>query len=124
MVVEDMADDRFRRGNSVLVPGHLCALLENGLEEDVLVLQFCFAIGTDLGIDFSPHVGDDDNVLECVVTAELSEHTEVLPRQPSHPEVGDPVEVEDPGKPATPFVSVCGRFFVRTRRSTFPGDRA
>ena len=87
VVVEDATDDRLRRANGVPVPGHLGAFLENGLEEDVLPHQFRFALVTDPAADFSPHVSDDDDILEGVVTAELSEHAEVLPRQPRHPEI-------------------------------------
>ena len=87
---------------------HLGTLVENGLEEDILPHQFCLAVVTGLGVDFSPHVGDDDDILKGVIATELSEHVEVPRRYPAHSEIGDPVEIEHPGEPVTAFVSADG----------------
>ena len=79
VVIEKEAEDFFGRGNGIFVTSHLGAFVEKGLEEDFLP-----------HVDFSPHVGDDDNILE----------------------------VKDTGKRATPFISDRGKYF-RVRTSFF-----
>ena len=92
---EDETNGTFRRGDSVIVASHPGALFENGPEESVVPNQLGFAFVSDPGVDFPPHVGDDDDVFEGVVATEFLEHAEVLPRYPAHPEIRDPVEVQD-----------------------------
>ena len=93
VIVEDQTNDLLGRGDGVLVASDLGTLVEDGLEENVIRHQLGFTRLTDLGVDFPPHVGDDDNIPKGAFATELLEHLEIPGRNPTHPEVGDAVEV-------------------------------
>jgi hypothetical protein len=122
VVFEDKTNGTFRRSDGVLVASNSSALLENGPEENVFPDQLGFACVSDLGVDFPPHVRDDDDVFEGVFTTEFLKHAEVLPRYPAHPEIGDPVEVEDTSECAASCVPVHRRRCVRMARPIFWGS--
>jgi hypothetical protein len=116
---KDETDDPFRRGSSIVVTNDFSTLVENRLEGKVIPHQFGFACVTDAGVDLPPHVSDDDNVLESLIPTKLPEHVEVLPRYPTHPKTGDPVEVKDASERDTFFVSTWGIFHEKGRFSVF-----
>ena len=86
---------------------HLCTPLEDGFEEHILLLQLSLAFLTHQAVDFFPLIRDDNDIPEGPPTAEFLEHSEVLSQRPSHPVVGDLVEVEDTGELDALPVSVC-----------------
>jgi hypothetical protein len=103
MIIKDEADHPFCRGNCIFVADHLSALVENGFEENVRQLGLMhFA---DPGVYIPPPVGDDDHIYKNVVTTKLLEHSEVPSRYSTHPNIGDPMKVEDTGKRGTSFIS-------------------
>ena len=55
-----------------------------------------------------PHVGDEDNVFQRLVTAKFTEHLEVPSGDSGKPNVGDTMDVDDSGK--------LGSFLVPVRR--------
>jgi hypothetical protein len=59
----------------------------------------------------SPHIGDDDDVLESIAAAEFPK---VPSRYSGHLEVGDSVDVKDPSKLLAPLVSAKRNTLVET----------
>jgi hypothetical protein len=99
---KDETDDSFRREIGILVTCHPSALVEDRLGEIILPLQLGLTFLTDLDVYFSPHVGDDDDVLERALSSQTFRKSQSSSRYPGHLEVGDPVEIKDPGKLLAP----------------------
>jgi hypothetical protein len=108
VIIKEETDDLLCREGGIVVASRLSTLVENGLEENILPHQLGLACIADVGADIPPHVGDDDYVLECTVSTELSEHAEVPPGYPTHPNIRDRVKVEDTSKHVTSSVPVYG----------------
>ena len=73
---------------------HSCTLVEGWFEKYTGELVLAGLV--DVLRDLAPHVGDDNDVLQCGVTAEFTEHLEIPSGDPSIPNVGDAVDVDDP----------------------------
>jgi len=63
-IIEDETDDAFSRGDGLVLTSHLAALVEDRLGEDILPHKLRLACVTDPGVDFFPHVGDNNKILE------------------------------------------------------------
>ena len=61
------------------------------------IRESALAIFTVIGRDTIPHGGDEDDVLECYISAEFAEHIEI-PCVGSGKSFRDAVGVGDPGK--------------------------
>ena len=80
------------------MPNHLCALKTTG--------EFLLASFANLSRDLTPHVSDDDHILECCVAAEFTEHPETPLGGSGKPTVGDAVDVDDSRELSSFLVSV------------------
>ena len=79
----------------VVMTSHLRALVEDRLEE--IVRELVLAILTILGRDLAPHVRDQNDVLQRLVTAEFPERVEIASGDSGEPFVGDAVDIDGPG---------------------------
>ena len=93
---------------------HSCALAEGQFEKGSE--EFLLASFAEIGRDRVPHVGDDNNVLQCRVTTEVTERAEIPSCDSGRPVVGDAVDVDDPSKLGTFPISV--EKLVRKTRTT------
>ena len=114
MVLDDPPNDTVGRFCSVVMANHLCALVKDRFEK--IARELVLAILTILGRDLAPHVRDEDDVLQCRVAAEFSEHLEISSGDSGESFVGDAVDVNDPGKLASSLVSA--KRFSREDRGT------
>jgi hypothetical protein len=80
--------------------------VEDRLEEYILFAEFRFSSLTHCNADFTPHVGDENNILEGAFAAKLSKHTEIASGNATHPEVTDAMHVNHPREPYSVFVTV------------------
>jgi hypothetical protein len=101
MVPKDEAEYLFCRANGIVVTSHPSTPVHNGLEEHIFPRQLGLTSFSDLVVYFPPPVGDYDYFFESVVTTKLPEHFKVPHRYPTHPNIGDPVEVEDTSEHGT-----------------------
>lgn len=83
---------RLRR---VIVTKHLCTLVDYRLEQYFIGAQLMFPRRAALRCDLAPHICDDDNVAQRLITAQLSEHAEIPFRNASDAEVRDAMHVND-----------------------------
>ena len=88
---------------------HPCALVDDRFEK--FTEELALAILTILGRDLAPHVGDENDVLQCSVTTEFPEHREITSGHFGKSFVGDTVHVDDSGGLGTSLVS--GKKFCR-----------
>ena len=86
------------------MPNHLCTLVESWFEE--IPGEFFLTSPADAGSDLTPHFSDENGVHQCRVTAKFLEHIKILFGNPTELAVGDPMDVNDPGKPKPLFISV------------------
>ena len=116
MVPDNRPNDIVGGFGGVVMADHLGALVEDRFEK--FTGQLVLAVLALFGRDLAPHVGDEDDVLQCRVTTKLTEHPEIPSGHSSEPLFGDTVNVDDPGKLASPLVSV-KRFSpeIETRRT-------
>ena len=103
MVLHDHPNDIVGGLDGVVMASHLCALVNGRFEK--FIGEFVLPILTVLRRDLAPHIRDEGNVLQCRVTAKLTEHPEILSGDSGEPFVGDAVDVDDPGKFTSPLVS-------------------
>ena len=68
--------------------------------------QLVLAILIVLGRDLAPHISGQDDVLQCVITAEFAEHPEIPSGDSGEPFVGDTMDVDDTGELGSFLVSV------------------
>ena len=87
-------------------------------EEKLVRGELLLAKRTDVWRDIAPHVCGDDDVGECVVSAELAEETEILACDTAHTGVGDAVEEYNAVELAALFVSVLTLMSVHVRTSS------
>ena len=64
--------------NGVIMSAHISTPVTCILEELDIVCQLLFSLLALFWADLTPHVGHNDKGLQCAVTAELPEHSEVL----------------------------------------------
>lgn len=64
---------------------------DSAAQEDVSVTELCLARITDVRSDCIPHIENDRTAPERIMSAQLLEHSEVLPRGRSDPVIGDAV---------------------------------
>ena len=81
---------------SVVMAGHLCALFKGRFEK--YTEQFALANCAIFRRDIAPHVCDDNDVLQCRVTAKVTEPLEILSGDSGEPIAGDAVDLDDTGK--------------------------
>ena len=96
----------------VVIADHLGALVEDRFKK--FTGQFVLAILTVLGGNLAPHVGDEDDVLQCRVAAKLTKHPEIPSGHSGELFVGDPVDVDNSGK-LTPSLVPIKRFSLEDR---------
>ena len=61
---------------------------------------------TDAERDFAPHVGDQNDILQCLITANFAEHVEIPPGDSGKPSVGDAVNIDNAGKLRVFLISI------------------
>ena len=83
------------------------ALVEGRFEN--FVREFLLAGFIDIPGADPPHVGDENDVLQCQFTAEFAEHVKTPPNDPIELVVGYTVDVDDPGK-GRPFLMPVEKF--------------
>ena len=60
--------------------------------------EFILASFTDVARDINPHVGCENDGLQCRVTAEFAGRLEIPSANSGKPYIGYTVDVDDPGK--------------------------
>ena len=90
--------------DGIIVANHSGALVEDRFEK--ITREFALAGFTDVTRDLAPHVGDENDVLQCRVTTKFVEHPKIPPSDSSKPIIGDAVDIDDPGKLRPFLVSV------------------
>ena len=88
------------------MPIHLCAL--EGSQFEKTSVEFVLASFADFGRDLAPHVGDEDDILQCRVTAKFAEDVEISSGVSGKPGLGDPVDEDDPGELIPCLITVGG----------------
>ena len=91
--------------------------LEDGRFEKIAV-EFILANFADVGGDLAPHVGDESDVPQCRVTAELAEHVKIPSGGPAEPIVRDTMDVDDPGKLRPFLIPIGGSVQKSDKRQT------
>ena len=80
----------------VVVTGELSAFVQEWLQK--VVDESLPASFPNIPYNLLPHVGNDDDILECRVPAKLTECLEVAFSDPGEPLIGNSVEVNDPAE--------------------------
>ena len=93
--------------SSVVVANHSCTIVEGTSEKSTG--EFFLASFTNLTRDPTPHVGDENDVLQCRVTAELTEGPDIPSGDFCTLIVGDSMDVDDSSKLGSFPISV-GKF--------------
>lgn len=105
-----------RRSRGVVVSEHLCTLSKNRLEEVPHVGEFALSGGPNILTHPTPHIGEDDNVLEGVVATELAEDAKVASCDFAHARVRDAVHVNHTSDLLALLVSVVRKIkFVQSQ---------
>ena len=99
----DLSNDFVSGFGGVDVACKLCALVEERFEKSP---ERFLVIFTNLGRDFVPHVGDENDVFQCSITAEFPGHPKIPFGDSGKPFVGDTLDVDDPSKPRAFLVSI------------------
>ena len=94
VVLRDFQNDIMGGSGGVVVEGHSCTLVGDGFEK--ITRELVLTTLTIPGRDLTPHVGDDDDVLQCRVAARFTEHPKIPSGDSGEPSVGDAVGVDDP----------------------------
>ena len=79
-----------------MMPNHLCAPIEGRFEG--FPREFILENFASITRDIAPHVGDDDNVVQCCVTTKFVERLEILSSDSNYPGVKNAVDIDDPGE--------------------------
>ena len=87
-----------------MMASHSCTLVESRFEE--ITCEFVLASFAFLEREMVPHVGNQNDILQCIVTAKFPEHPEVPSGDSGKSPVGDAVGVDDTGKFRASLVSV------------------
>ena len=103
-VPNDDPNDAMSGLDGVVVADHLGAFVESRFQK--IAREILLASFANVGRDFPPHVGDENNVPHCRVTAKCAEQVVSPSRNPAKLIVRDPVDVYDPGKLRSLFISV------------------
>ena len=90
-VLHDGSNDVVRRLCSIIMAGNPGAFFQHWFEE--LSDKFLLANLPDTFRDLPPHIGYEDNILECLVSTELVEHLKVASRNASESVVRNAVDV-------------------------------
>ena len=76
MVLRDHPNDFVSRLDGVMMPNHLCALAEGKFEN--ISRKFLLPSFTDLTMGYTPHVSDENHILQCRhFAAEFTEYIDV-----------------------------------------------
>ena len=100
----DGPNDAVSRLDGVVVASHLSAFVESRFQK--IARKILLASFADVERDFSPHVGDENNVPHCPITTKCAEQVVSPSRNPAKLIVRDPVDVYDPGELKSLFISV------------------
>ena len=104
VILYDMPNDIVSGLGGVVVANNSCALVEERFEK--FGAECFLVIFTNLGRDFVPHVGDENDVLQCSITPEFPGHPKIPFGDSGKPFVGDTLDVDDPSKPRAFLVSI------------------
>ena len=74
VVYHDPPNDIMSGFGGVAMTNHLCALVEGRFKKEPG--YFVLASFTDFAGNPAPHVGDENEILQCLVTAKFVEHPE------------------------------------------------
>ena len=85
---------------------HPSTIVKGGFEEGVLAHQLRLKLLANFQFNSAPHISDNNDVLECFITAETSERPEVSRLGLSRSAIRDPVNVEEAGKSVSSCVPV------------------
>ena len=97
VILCDHPDDVVSRLDGVTMPNRLCALAKGQFEN--IVRKSLLQSFTDLARDCAPHVGDENNILQCRhFAAEFAECAEIPSGDSGLPTVADTIDVDNPGK--------------------------
>ena len=94
VVLHDLPNDIMGESGGVVVEGYSCTLAGDGFER--ITRELVLTTLTILWRDLTPHVGDNDDVLQCRVAAKFTEHPKIPPGDSGEPFVGGAVGVDDP----------------------------
>ena len=95
MIVDQGLYNPLRRRERVTVPHNPCSVVEDRFEKLVVGNELGLTTNSKGLIEFSPHIGDDNDVLQRLLATQRPEHTEVSFRDATHLEVGNAVHVDD-----------------------------
>ena len=117
VIRRDPPDDIVGGLGGVVMPDHLRILVKSRSEK--LGGEFLLTGFIDITSVLLPHIGDENDILQCWITAEFAKHIEIPPGNPAKPIVGDSVDIYNPGELGPLLISV-GRSVrkVEKRRTT------
>ena len=95
MVIDQSMYDALRRRERVEMSHDPRSVVEDWFEQLIIRGELGFASYSESFVDFSPHVGDDDDVLQGLLAAQRPEHRKVSFGNAAHPEIRDTVHVDD-----------------------------
>ena len=104
VVSYDPPNDIMSGSGGVAMANHLRAVVEDRFKR--FTRKFVLASFAHIARDVAPHVGNENNILQCRITAEFLERLRTPPGDSGGSSVGDAVGVDDPGKLRPLFISV------------------
>ena len=113
VVLRDLPNDVVSILGIVAIANHLCTLVEGRFEEGTS--EFALDSFTDIARSPTPHIGDENEVLQGRVIAKFTEDPEIPSGYPGNPLVGDAVDIDDPRK-LGPFPVPVQKFGLEGRK--------